>query len=151
MTSWAAAASPPCAMIHRRRLLRRCCWIRPSLLRMRLPRRSAVHVLGPQPSGAEQDGENSLITLYHCMDARSLRPLWMMEELGLPYELKMLPFPPRVLAKEYLNENPLGTIPLLLDGETRMTESSAMCEYLATRYGPTQLAVTPDDADFGSY
>jgi glutathione S-transferase len=92
-----------------------------------------------------------LITLYHCMDARSLRPLWMMEELGLPYELRMLPFPPRVLAKAYLKGNPLGTIPLLLDGETRMTESSAMCEYLAVRYGPTPLAVTPNDAAFGSY
>lgn len=92
-----------------------------------------------------------MITLYHCMDARSLRPLWMMEELGLPYELKMLPFPPRVLAKEYLAENPLGTVPLLLDGETRMTESSAMCEFLAARYGPTPLAVTPNDSAFGSY
>jgi glutathione S-transferase len=92
-----------------------------------------------------------LITLYHCMDARSFRPLWMLEELGLPYELKMLPFPPRVHAKAYLAKNPLGTIPLLLDGETRMTESSAICEYLATRYGPTPLAVAPDDPAFGSY
>ena len=52
-----------------------------------------------------------MITLYHCDGARSFRPLWMLEELGLPYELKMLPFPPRVLAKEYLALNPLGTIP----------------------------------------
>ncbi|HEV7910619.1 MAG TPA: glutathione S-transferase, partial [Methylocella sp.] len=37
-----------------------------------------------------------MITLYHCAAARSFRPLWMLEELGLPYELKMLPFPPRV-------------------------------------------------------
>jgi glutathione S-transferase len=92
-----------------------------------------------------------LITLYHCMDARSFRPLWMLEELGLPYELKMLPFPPRVRAKEFFAQNPLGTIPLLVDGETRMTESSAICEYLATRYGPTPLAVAPDDAAFGAY
>ena len=53
-----------------------------------------------------------MITLYHCDAARSFRPLWMLEELGLPYELKMLPFPPRVFAKEYLALNPLGTIPL---------------------------------------
>ena len=92
-----------------------------------------------------------MITLYHCIDARSFRPLWMLEELSIPYELKMLPFPPRVHAKEYLAENLLGTIPLLLDGETRMTESSAICEYLATRYGPTPLAVTPDDRAFGAY
>ncbi len=40
-----------------------------------------------------------MITLYHCDGARSFRPLWMLEEMGLAYELKMLPFPPRVLAK----------------------------------------------------
>ena len=52
-----------------------------------------------------------MITLYHCMSARSFRPLWMLEELGLPYELRMLPFPPRVLARSYLDLNTLGTIP----------------------------------------
>ena len=39
-----------------------------------------------------------MITLYHCDGARSFRPLWMLEEMGLAYELKMLPFPPRVFA-----------------------------------------------------
>ena len=71
-----------------------------------------------------------MITLYHCARARSFRPLWTLEELGLPYELKMLPFPPRVFAKEYLGINPLGTIPLMLDGEIRMTESAAIAQYL---------------------
>jgi hypothetical protein len=46
-----------------------------------------------------------MITLYHCDAARSFRPLWMLEELNLTYELKMLPFPPRVLAKDYLALN----------------------------------------------
>ena len=40
-----------------------------------------------------------MITLYHCDGARSFRPLWMLEELKLGYELRMLPFPPRVFAK----------------------------------------------------
>ena len=57
------------------------------------------------------------------MSARSFRPLWTPEELGLPYELRMLPFPPRALARPYLDINPAGTIPLLIDGDTRMTES----------------------------
>jgi glutathione S-transferase len=92
-----------------------------------------------------------MITLYHCAAARSFRPLWMLEEQGLSYELKMLPFPPRVLAKEYLALNPLGTIPLMIDGETRMTESSAICHYLGTRYGPTPLVVGIDEAAYGSY
>ncbi len=92
-----------------------------------------------------------MITLYHCVGARSFRPLWMLEELGLPYELKMLPFPPRVLAKEYLAINPLGTIPFMIDGETRMTESAAICHYLGTRYGPTQLVVGVEEPAYGAF
>jgi glutathione S-transferase len=92
-----------------------------------------------------------MITLYHCDGARSFRPLWMLEELGLPYELKMLPFPPRVLAKEYMVLNPLGTIPLMIDGETRMTESSGICHYLGTRYGPTPLMVEPSEPAYGAF
>ena len=92
-----------------------------------------------------------MITLYHCTAARSFRPLWALEELKLPYELKMLPFPPRVFAKEYLALNPLGTIPLMMDGDVRMTELAAIVQYLATRYGPTPLAVGLDEADFGAY
>lgn len=92
-----------------------------------------------------------MITLYHCHAARSFRPLWMLEELRLPYELKMLPFPPRVLAKEYLAINPLGTIPFMIDGETKMTESSGICHYLGTRHGPTPLVVGVDDPAYGAY
>lgn len=89
--------------------------------------------------------------LYHCYDARSLRPLWALEELGIPYELEVLPFPPRVFRKEYLGVNPLGTVPFLQDGETRMTESSAICQYLAERYGDGSLRIGPDDPEYGSY
>ncbi|MDO8297593.1 MAG: glutathione S-transferase family protein [Caulobacter sp.] len=93
-----------------------------------------------------------MITLYHCADARSFRPLWALEELGLDYDLRMLPFPPRGLAREYLRENPLGTIPLLVDGETRMTESAAIVEYLSRKYGgDTGLAVEPDEPGFGAW
>src|SRR6201992_1909274 len=92
-----------------------------------------------------------MITLYHCDAARSFRPLWMLEELGLPYELKMLPFPPRVLAKEYLALNPLGTIPFMVDGETKMTESSGICHYLGIKYGPTPLMVAESDPAYGAF
>src|SRR5450432_2293057 len=92
-----------------------------------------------------------MITLYHCHAARSFRPLWMLEEMGLAYDLKMLPFPPRVFAKEYMAINPLGTIPLMIDGETRMTESSGICHYLGTRYGPTPLMVGLDEPAYGAF
>ena len=92
-----------------------------------------------------------MITLYHCHAARSFRPLWMLEEMGLAYDLKMLPFPPRVFAKQYLEINPLGTIPLMIDGETRMTESSGICHYLGTRHGPTPLVVGVDEPAYGAF
>src|SRR3982074_99240 len=92
-----------------------------------------------------------MITLYHCNAARSFRPLWMLEELGLPYDLKMLPFPPRVFAKDYLAINPLGTIPYMIDGETRMSESSGICHYLGTRYGPTPLVVNVEEPAYGAF
>jgi glutathione S-transferase len=92
-----------------------------------------------------------MITLYHCRAARSFRPLWMLEEMGLPYDLKMLPFPPRVFAKEYLALNPLGTIPLMIDGETKMTESSGICHYLGEKYGPTPLIVNVHEQAYGAF
>jgi glutathione S-transferase len=92
-----------------------------------------------------------MITLYHCMSARSFRPLWMLEELGLPYELKMLPFPPRVTERSYLAVNPLGTVPALFDEDVRMTESAAICQYLASRVGDTPLNVASNEADYAAY
>ncbi|HEX7012541.1 MAG TPA: glutathione S-transferase family protein [Steroidobacteraceae bacterium] len=92
-----------------------------------------------------------MIILYHCVSARSFRPLWMLEELGLSYRLQMLPFPPRVHAREYLAINPLGTVPLFMDGDVRMTESAAICHYLAARYDSGALSVSKHEPDFGAY
>jgi glutathione S-transferase len=92
-----------------------------------------------------------MLTLYHCADARSFRPLWTLEELGLTYQLRMLPFPPRLKAREYLDINPLGTIPALIDDGARMTESAAMIHYLSTRYAPGRLDVPVQDARYAAY
>ena len=92
-----------------------------------------------------------MITLYHCASARSFRALWTLEEIGLPFELKMLPFPPRVLKPDYLELNPLGTIPLLLDGRSRLSESAAICQYLAVKHSPRALNVEPDEPGFADY
>lgn len=92
-----------------------------------------------------------MIELWHCKDARSLRALWTLEELGLDYRLHLLAFPPRLSDPGFLEVNPLGTVPCLVHGETRMTESSAICQYLATRYGDGRLAVSPDHRDYGAF
>lgn len=94
---------------------------------------------------------HAMIVLYHCMSARSFRPLWALEELSLQYELRMLPFPPRVAQRSYLDINPLGTIPLLVHGDTRMTESAAICQYLCALSAPTSLNVDVKEADFGAF
>ena len=89
--------------------------------------------------------------LWHCKDARSLRPLWAMEEMGIDYELEVMPFPPRFLHKEYLAINPLGTIPYFVDGETHMTESSGICHYLVERYQRYDFGLKSDHREFGAY
>ncbi|QNP50104.1 glutathione S-transferase family protein [Diaphorobacter aerolatus] len=92
-----------------------------------------------------------MIELYHSVSARSFRVLWLLEELGLPYRLKMLPFPPRAMARSFLELNPLGTVPLLIDGEQRLTESSAICQFLCDFVPGTSLKVAPGDAAYAAY
>ncbi len=89
--------------------------------------------------------------LYTCARSRGLRATWAAEEAGVDIDLNILPFPPRYLAPEFMALNPLGTVPLLVDGETRMTESCAIAHYLATRSGYTPLAIAPGEADYGAY
>jgi glutathione S-transferase len=89
--------------------------------------------------------------LYHCADARSFRALWALEELGLDYELTLMPFPPRFRFEGYRDINPLGTVPALLVDGALMTESSAIPHFLATRSGPSELAVAADEPDYARY
>lgn len=92
-----------------------------------------------------------MLKLYHCHNARSFRALWALEEMDLPYELHVLPFPPRKRHEGMHEINPLGTIPVLFDGDARLTESVAIPHYLATKYGPTDLAVGPHEPDYAAY
>ena len=92
-----------------------------------------------------------MIKIWATQGSRAIRPIWTAEEMGLDYELTMMPFPPRVFMKEYLDVNMLGTIPYLTDGEVKMTESVAMAQYLVEKYGPTDLRVSPDEPDYPSY
>lgn len=91
------------------------------------------------------------LKLYHCKGARSVRPLWTLEEMGIPYELESMRFPPRLFREGYLNINPLGTVPTLVDGDVTMTESAGICQYLVDRYGPTDLGLAPAEKDYGTY
>jgi len=92
-----------------------------------------------------------MMKLWHCVGARSFRPLWMLAEMGLNFDLEILPFPPRWLKPDYLEVNPLGTIPYFTDGDVALTESTAICQYLGEVHGPTPLIVGSHEPDFGRY
>ena len=92
-----------------------------------------------------------MIKLYHCADARSFRVLWALEELGLPYELEVMPFPPRYRVEGYKDLNPLGTVPACFIDGALMTESAAIPHVLATRFGPSALAVAADEPAYPAY
>ncbi|MGQ7829301.1 glutathione S-transferase family protein [Altererythrobacter sp. Z27] len=93
--------------------------------------------------------------LYTCARSRGLRVTWAAEEAGVDIDLKILPFPPRYLAPEYLELNPLGTVPMLVDGPedggARMTESCAIAHYLASKNGPSELVIAPGEPDYAAY
>ncbi|MFO7551869.1 MAG: glutathione S-transferase family protein [Haliea sp.] len=89
--------------------------------------------------------------LWHCTSARSLRPLWTLEEASLDYELEILPFPPRTLRPDYLKTNCLGTVPYFVDGAVKMTESVAICHYLVDRYSVPDIGVGPGEREYGQY
>lgn len=83
--------------------------------------------------------------LYHCPDARSLRCLWAVEEVGLDVELQNLPFPPRAFAPEYRTINPLMTVPAWEENGTLLTESGAILERISEG---TPLEVRREEADY---
>jgi glutathione S-transferase len=92
-----------------------------------------------------------LPTLYTCAGSRGLRATWAAEEAGTDIELKLLPFPPRFQAPEYLETNPLGTVPMLVEGDVSMTESCAIAHYLASRGDNPSLVVGLQEADYAAY
>tara|TARA_R110000751_G_scaffold2018_18_gene10257 strand:- start:46021 stop:46659 length:639 start_codon:yes stop_codon:yes gene_type:complete len=89
--------------------------------------------------------------LYTCAGSRGLRATWAAEEAGVDVELKLLPFPPRFTAPEYLETNPLGTVPMLVEGEVQMTESCAIAHYLATKGADPSLVVAPGEPGYPAY
>lgn len=83
-----------------------------------------------------------MITLHHLNNSRSQRILWLMEEMGLPYEIQRYQRDPKtMLAPPSLRAvHPLGKSPVITDGEFTLAESGAIIEYLVARYGAGRLA-----------
>ena len=81
-----------------------------------------------------------MLKLYHNPMTRSLRVLWLLEELGLDYSLESVEFVPPVEGKLFAQKTPTGRFPTLEDGEITIGESGAIIEYLIERYGEGRLA-----------
>jgi glutathione S-transferase len=81
-----------------------------------------------------------MITVHHLNNSRSQRILWMLEELGVPYEVKRYEREPSLQAPAALRAvHPLGKSPVITDGTTTLAESGAILEYLAEAYGNGRL------------
>ncbi|MFZ9336124.1 MAG: glutathione S-transferase family protein, partial [Burkholderiaceae bacterium] len=90
-----------------------------------------------------------MITVHHLENSRSQRVLWLLEELGLPYEVRRYERDRKsMLAPPALREvHPLGKSPVITDGDITVAESGAIIEYLVERYGQGRLvppAGTPE-------
>ncbi len=87
-----------------------------------------------------------MIKLYFAPRTRSVRILWLLEELGLPYELKRIEFE-RTSDRFFVQKTPTGKLPTLEDGDVLMCESGAIVEYILERHGGGRLAPPIDSAD----
>jgi len=88
-----------------------------------------------------------MITLHHCPQSRSMRVLWLLAELGVPYRVQLRAFDKSLRAPEFLSLSPAGRVPALeIDGE-RMFESAAIMEYLCERFPDAGLGRLPGDPD----
>lgn len=86
-----------------------------------------------------------MITLHHLNNSRSQRILWMLEELGLPYEIKRYQRDAKTMLAppELRAVHPLGKSPVITDGDLTVAESGAIVEYLADHYGHGAMLAAP--------
>ena len=92
------------------------------------------------------------IVLFHHPYSRAANVVWMLEEVGVPYELRYVD----IMAGEhkspdFVARNPMGKLPVLTDGDVVVTESAAIGLYLADRYASGRLAPALDDPKRGTY
>lgn len=87
--------------------------------------------------------------VLHAPGSRSLRVLWACEEMGIAIDTEAASF--MAPTPEFTRLNPSRTLPVMVDDEVVLTESIAILLYLASRYGPTPLALGPDEAAYPDF
>jgi len=89
--------------------------------------------------------------VYFAPNSRAVRTVWLLEEIGLPYELERFTLGQREMrSPEYTRINPNGRVPTLVDGDTTISESTAIAQYLGAKYAP-HLIRGPDHPGFALY
>ena len=90
--------------------------------------------------------------LYHCPGSRSIRIVWLLEELGLDYELVSMPLgDPKMRTPEYLKIHPGGRVPALEDGDVTLFESGAIVQYLLAKHGKGAMVPAVRAPEFAEY
>jgi glutathione S-transferase len=94
-----------------------------------------------------------MLTVHHLGVSQSERIVWLCEELGIPYELKRYDRDPvtRLAPPEYKALHPLGTAPIITDGDVVLPESGAIIEYIIGKYGDGRLSVGPEAPNYADY
>ena len=94
-----------------------------------------------------------MLTVHHLGVSQSERIVWLCEELGIPYDLKLYARDPvtRLGPPEYKALHPLGTAPIITDGELVLPESGAIIEYVIHKHGGGRLAVPPEAPNYADY
>ena len=93
-----------------------------------------------------------MITIYHLGVSQSDRIVWLMEELKLPYKLEWFDREEDGQApEEYRALHPVGTSPIIKDGDLLLSESVAIVEYISHKYGDGRLSVGPDQPNYPEY
>ena len=89
--------------------------------------------------------------LFWAPQTRAQRAIWMLEEAGLEYELERVDLGSPDRSAAFLAASPMGKVPALIDGAVAMSESAAICLYVADRYAAGTLAPPVDDAQRGKF
>ena len=90
--------------------------------------------------------------IYHAPNTRSVRILWLFEELGLSYELEHYKLgDPEMRTPEYRKIHPMSRVPVLEDGAVKIFESGAIIQYVLEKYGQGKFIPTPDAPNFARY
>jgi glutathione S-transferase len=100
---------------------------------------------------AEAAPSSAHLIVYHAEERRSHRVLWLMEELGLPYQLVFKPGDLRASMELAKAAHPMAMFPTIVDGDLHMVESGAILQYLASKYGGDRLTARPGSANYANF